>query len=207
MPNEKIIVRVSPVTAVIFSIIFSPAIIIGLVKVFEYQQIGGGFAFCALPIFFIYWICSPTVSLEDKTLTYSIGFFARRSINLESATRVEVTARPTPVLKLFQGHSKHIEFIIKPFSKTGVTFILHYIKSHAPNAQFDSISSDLEHGDFVSVTREAMRLQNWLQFFSTVAGSSFLVAFSQAKIHSTPLTIGIIIIAALALVIMASRKK
>jgi TM2 domain-containing membrane protein YozV len=179
--GKTIVVRISPATAIIFSLIFSPAIIVGLAKIFE-SQIGAGLGICAIPLLLLYWICSPAVHLTDKTLTYHNGF-TQRSIDLESIIKVEVIARPMPVIRLCQGRSKYFEFNLKPFSKNGAAFILHYIKSHVPNAQFDSISSNIEQGDFESVTRETLKLQNWIRFFATLVGMALTGVLIKVFLH------------------------
>jgi hypothetical protein len=183
MINEKTtVVRISPATAIIFSFIFSPVIIVGLAKIFE-SQISAGLGICAISLLLLYWICSPAVHLSGKTLAYHKGFFIRRCIDLESIVKVEVIARPMPVIRLCQGRSKYFEFNLKPFSKNGATFILHYIKSHVLNARFDSISSNIGQGDFESVTRETLRLQNWIQFFATLVGMALTGVLIKVFLH------------------------
>jgi hypothetical protein len=167
-----------------------------------------GLTVWAIALLIILPACSATVYLEDNLLIYCTCFFIRRSVNLDSVTKVKVTAQPAPTLVLTRfDHPRPFKFIIKPFSKNSVTFIMHYIREHAPHAKFSSISSDLERGDFASVTRETIQFHNLLRIGCVVACGAFLSEFSQAKTHSMLLTAGIIVVAVLVLITMALKKK
>ena len=204
--QKRITVHVAFATVVIFSIIFSPAWIFGTEAIFKHNY-SGGFGCLIGGLFFFLWICSATVYFEDGKLTYSMFFFIRRSVDLETVTKVKTVANPAPTLVLQQRHSKPFKFVIKPFSKAAVAVIMHHIKLHAPNAEVDRISADLEEGDFASVTREALRVQNLFQLFGLVIGTMFVVAFAQAEVHSTMLTIGIIVLAVLILLTVAALQR
>lgn len=208
MTNQKAVLRVAPATLIIFSILFSPVFILGIQLILQFpkQLQGGGFV-CFLYICIMYLIGSATVYFKENELTYRVCFFLRRSIDLETVTKVKVAANPAPTLVLQSKHSKPFKFVIKPFSRAGVALIINHIKLHAPNAEFDKISTDLGRGDFSSVTRETIRAENLFQLFGTVIGTMIVLGLARAATHSALLTAGIIVVAVLAFMIMVSRRR
>jgi hypothetical protein len=181
LDEQQLVIRSAPSTGIIFSILFSPAAYVGVKAIFYAPyQLGLGVFLCALYVFIIYWACSPTVNLSGKTLAY-YTLFSRRSVELASISEFDVVADLAPLLVLHRSDQPEpFSFVIRPFSKAGVTSILRHIRVHASRAQFNAISADLEQGDFASVTREALRTQNLLRVFITAGGAMFAVALFHA---------------------------
>lgn len=182
-PNEDRIIRAAPATAIIFSILFSPLLFVGFLCLFKTGQLWTGLLFCALYPATILAICSPTVFITNSTLTYRT-LFGSRSIDLSSVAKVSVTAQPAPTLQILSADARQpFSFIIKPFTKTGVTYIMKSIRMSAPNARFDAISNDLSNNDFSSVKRETLKTQNLIRIILTVGGASIAAALVRALIH------------------------
>jgi hypothetical protein len=181
--NDDRIIRAAPATVIIFSIIFSVCLFNGLLCIFMTGQLWTGLIFCALYPAAVLAICSPTVIITNNTLTYR-NLLGSRSIDLSSVTKVSVTARPTPTLQLFSAHMrKPFSFYIKPFSRTGVTYIMHRIRMSAPNARFNVISHDLTNNDFSSMTRETIKTQNLIRVIAILGGTSIALGLVRALIH------------------------
>jgi hypothetical protein len=167
MTNQKrITIHVGFTTVIIFSVLWLPLLAIGLIQIFQSGRLESGLGFCAAGLFTIIYFCSPTVCLNDERLTYCKYFLIWRSIELKSISRVNLLSIPStsnavsvavPTLFLHQAQSKPFKFVIKPFSKAGVSLMMRHIRRHAPNAEFDRVSSDLAHGDFASVTRQTIK--------------------------------------------------
>ena len=205
--QKRVTIYVAFATIVIFIVLYSPFWICGGLAIFKHQNYSGGFSALALGLFFLFYICANTVCLKGKKLTYNMFFLFGRSIDLETVTKVKVAANPAPTLVLQSKHSKPFKFVIKPFSRAGVALTINHIKLHAPNAEFDKISTDLGRGDFTSVTRETIRAENLFQLFGTVIGTMIVLGLARAATHSALLTAGIIVVAVLAFMIMVSRRR
>ena len=181
--RDNRIIRVSPATVIIFSVAFSPLLFVGLLCIFKTGQPWTAVFLCALYAAAIYAICSPTVFLTDTTLRYR-NLLKSRSVDLSTVIKASVTARPAPTLELRSTSSRDpFTFIIKPFSKKGVTCIMQHIRAMSPRAHFDKISEDLSHADFASVTREAISIQNLIRIALTVGGASLAAALLRALYH------------------------
>lgn len=175
------IVRVSPSAVIVFAILLSPLFICGIVGIVTSPiNLWKSLLFCALYLFVIYLLCSPVINLQDKHLTYRT-LFTKRSINLESVKRVEVVARPAPTLELYiSENSVPFSLVIKPFSKNGVKCIINYIHSVSPNAQLSTAVSELQRGNFDSVLRESVTVQNLIRFIAIAGGGALIAALWRA---------------------------
>jgi hypothetical protein len=181
--QEDRTIRTSPSTAIIFSILFLPALFVGFQCIFKTGQLCEGLLFFVLYSATIFAICSPTVLIANNTLTYR-NFFGSRSIDISSVIKISVTAEPAPTLNIFTPDIvKPFSFIIKPFSKNGVTCIMKSIRMSAPSASFDAISDDLSNSDFSSLTRETLKTQNIVRLILLVGSVSIAAALSRALFH------------------------
>ena len=186
MSDEKSpsLIRVDPATVIIFSILFSPALICGVMLLWKGTQIRDGILLCATYGAAVYWICSPTLELLPGKLIYR-ALFKKLSVDLEKVGSVEIVSAPAPTLELRETGSGNLltSFIVKPFSKAGVGAMLQHIRDASPSATFDKVSDDMSQGDFRSVTRQTLSARNLIRLASTVAGSSFAVALAKALSH------------------------
>jgi hypothetical protein len=183
---EQKIIRAAPATVIIFSILCLPLLFAGLVTLFKStDQPLTGLLLCALYPSVVYWICSPTVILDQDALTYR-ALFTRRTIDLSSVTQATVAARPAPTLELRATNSTaraSLAFSIKPFTKNGVACMMQHIRTSCPNARFDAISDDLLRADFGSVTRETLSTRNLIRSAVTVGGASLAYAIFRVIQH------------------------
>jgi hypothetical protein len=165
--------RVAHSTVLIGMVVFSPFLLEPVLCIFNAAQPSTALLMSAIYLVGLYALCSPEVILQDHMLTYR-NIFGSRSVDLPSIERVRVVADPAPRLELkTKGSGAHFTFIIKPFSKAGVTQIMNRIHTEAPAAHFDTVSSDLMRGDFVSVTHEAMSVKNLIRIALTLGSGMF----------------------------------
>lgn len=180
-PHDERINRVAPATAIISSILFSPLLLVGLQCIFQTGQFWTGLSLCTVYPATILAFCSPTVFINNNTLTYRSLFFVSRSIDLSTVIKLSVTAQPAPTLQIFSANvHEPFSFIVKPFSKAGITYVMKRIRVSAPNADFDAISDKLLTGDFSSLTREAIKTRNLIRIVITVGGTSIAIALVHA---------------------------
>ena len=179
LPQTRII-RVCPATVIIFSVLLSPLLFPAVSMILRKQQLAEAVGFCAAYFGFLYVVCSPTVELSRDGLVYK-ALFKRRAIAFSEIRGVRMSAHPAPTLELKRlgAHAQPFSFIVKPFSKAGVIAILSDIRSNCPDANFDDVSNDMEHGDFKYITREAIASQNIFRIVLIVGTTAFLVAIGR----------------------------
>ena len=178
------IIRVDPATVIIFSVLFSPALLMAVLLIWRGQQIPEALGLCVVYVVMVYWICSPSLELGQDQLTYH-AFLTQKTIALSEVTGVKMSASPAPTIHLVrkQHGVSSFSFIIKPFSKLGVVALMHHLRSHCPGARFDEIANDLDRGDFGSVTRAAISTRNMIRFVVAGASATFAAAIVRALLH------------------------
>src|SRR5438132_1444172 len=96
--QDPLVIRTSPVTAVIFCIIFSALPIIGIAVITEGNGSPlGGLLFCACYPVAVGYICWRSFTFDGSTLVYK-SLMGKSSIDLPAIQSVEVFARPAPML-------------------------------------------------------------------------------------------------------------
>ncbi len=165
------VLRVDAATVVIFSILFSPFLIGGVVSLWR-DQIRDGIILCGLYVALLYWMCGRTVELVPGRLVYRV-FFARKEIDVSNVVGASVVARPAPTLELrHAGSNRDVPaFIVKPFTKAGVAAILRHIRESSPRVKLDRIAEDMSEGRFDSITRETVKAMNLLRLALALAGA------------------------------------
>jgi len=180
--TSRILIRTDPATSIIFSILFCPALILGLNLIWKGAQVNEGLLLCGLYFSAHYYMCSPTIELTKGLLVYR-AFMKRISIELPLVRDVAIVSKPAPHLELsISDQDPPFSFIIKPFSKAGVAETLQYIRSNAQWAKFDGVSTDLCRGDFASVTRQTLSTRNILLLSGSLAGGSVISALLKVLI-------------------------
>ena len=174
--NTPIVVKVAPATMIVFSILFSPALLVGLMVLWKGEQLPTGIMLCGLYGLVLYWICSPSVELLPGRLIYR-ALMKKMIVDLAAVRSVAIISRPAPnlVLSGFSDASPLGYFIVKPFSKAGVAAILHHIQTECPEAHFDDVSTDMKTGDFASVTRQTLAARNILRIALASSGGMFVI--------------------------------
>ena len=183
-PASTRFIRVAPATVIIFSVLLSPALIVGALLIWRGQQIPEALGLCVVYIAFVYLICSPSVELTPNRLIYR-SFLKRKAIALSEVVEVKMGALVAPTIQLFRKSSPGVpfSFIVKPFSKLGVVTMLHHIRTFCPEARFDRITDDMSVGDFRSITRETISSQNLMRFALILGSSIITTAVVRAMLH------------------------
>jgi hypothetical protein len=175
------LIRVAPATVIIFSVLFSPALLLGALLIFRGQQIPEALGLVAFYAGAVYWVCSPSVELGDSRLIYRAPF-KRAEIEISQVDRVVMSANPAPTVTLTRkgGCGAPLSFIVKPFSKPGVVAMFRHIREHSPEVRLDGISQDMSAGDFASITRETVSTRNLIRIALAVSGSALAAALARA---------------------------
>lgn len=178
------IIRAAPATVIIFSVLFSPALLLGGLLIWRGQQFPEAIGLCFIYILGVYAICSPAVELSHNQLIYRLPW-KRRRIILSEVVGVSMSARPAPTLKLSKGNGQEesLSFVLKPFTKGGVVTIFDHIRRYCPTARFDGISKDMSSGDFSSITQETISSRNLIRIVVIVGSSAVAAAIAQMLFH------------------------
>lgn len=172
--------RAAPATVIIFSVLFSPALLLGVLLIVRGQQIPEALGLVALYGGAVYWVCSPSVELGDNRLIYR-SLFKRAEIEISQVYRVAMSANPAPTVTLIRKDGgTPLSFIVKPFSKTGIVAMFRHIREHSPEVQLDGISQDMSTEDFATITKEAISTRNLIRIALTVSGSVFAAALARS---------------------------
>ncbi|MBN8460150.1 MAG: hypothetical protein J0M04_20170 [Verrucomicrobia bacterium] len=165
---------------IIFSVLFSPALLLGVLLIVRGQQIPEALGLIALYAGAVYWVCSPSVELGTNRLIYR-SLFKRAEIDISQVKRVTMSANPAPTVTLMRKDAgTPLAFIVKPFSKPGLVAMFRHIREYCPEVQFDGISHDMSVGDFESITMEAISTRNLIRIALTVSGSALAAALARA---------------------------
>jgi hypothetical protein len=178
------IIRVDPATVIIFSVLFSPALFMSLMLIWRGQQIPDGIALFALYVVGVYWICSPSIELDQHKLTYR-ALLKRGTIMLSEVAAVKISANPAPTILFLRKKpaTDSFSFIIKPFSKAGVVALLHHLREGCPGARFDEIAIDLSNDDFDSITRATISTRNLIRIVFSGALAAFIYGMVRTLLH------------------------
>jgi hypothetical protein len=185
MNSNGLVIRTAPSSAVAFSVMFAALPIAGITTILSSpsNEKWIGLVLCALYPALVYWSCSPEVHLNGKRLVYR-KLFSTRSVEVDSLTNVEVVSTPAPLLRLYSSKdSPPFQFPIKPFSQQSVAYVIHYIRMHSPQAEFNALSKEVEQGDITAIARDMLRTRNLVRFVVTVGGIIFVVVFARAIRH------------------------
>jgi hypothetical protein len=158
------VLHVDRSTVVIFSVLLSPALLMAGQLAWRGQQLWDAGLLCVAYIVALYWVCGRTVELAPGRLVYRV-FFTRKDIELSRVRAARVVARPAPTLELMQPDSPDYAaaFIVKPFTRAGVTAILLHIRACSPDAELDHVALDVAEGRFDSITRETIAATRMLR--------------------------------------------
>jgi hypothetical protein len=175
------LIRVAPATVIIFSVLFSPALLVAFSMIARSQPLPQTLALIAFYIAAVYWVSSPSIELDESRLVYRT-LLKRQEIEFSEIEQVIMSANPAPTVTLTRkgNGGSSLSFIVKPFSKPGVAAMFSHIREHNPKAQFDGISQDMSTGDFASITKETLSTRNLIRIASTVGGSAFASALVRA---------------------------
>ena len=179
-PDAPRLIRAAPATVIIFSVLFSPALLLGVLLIVRGQQIPEALGLVALYAGAVYWVCSPSVELAANRLVYR-SLFKRAEIEISQVSRVTMSANPAPTVMLRRKDGgTPLSFIVKPFSKPGIVAMFRHIREYSADAQFDGISHDMGEGDFESITKETISTRNLIRIALTVSGSALAAALARA---------------------------
>jgi hypothetical protein len=166
------VVRVAPVTIVIFSVMGLPALLAALQLFWHGEQLRDASLLCAAYLVFVWWIASHRVELAPGRLVHRT-LFTRKEIDLSRVVRASIVARPAPTLELRRAGSREVvsAFIVKPFSKAGVAAILEHVRASSPGVKLDPVAEAMRKGDFDLVTRETIKATNLLRLVVVVVAA------------------------------------
>ncbi|MBK1884725.1 hypothetical protein JIN85_20100, partial [Luteolibacter pohnpeiensis] len=174
------LIRAAPATVIIFSVLFSPALLLGVLLIVRGQQIREALGLVALYAVAVYWVCSPSIELAANRLIYR-SLLKRAEIDLSQVSRVTMSANPAPTVTLTRKDGgTPLSFIVKPFSKLGIVAMFRHIRERSPDVQLDGISHDMSEGDFGTITKEAISTRNLIRIALTVSGSALAAALARA---------------------------
>ena len=174
------LIRVAPATVIIFSVLFSPILLTGVLLIFRGEQIRDALGLIACYVGAIYWVCSPTVELGEQRLIYR-ALFQRKAIEISEIGRVSMGVKPAPTVTMMRkGGGSPLSFIVKPFSKAGVVAMFRHIREKNPEVQMDGISQDMSAGDFESINKETISTRNLVRIALGVGGSALAAALAKA---------------------------
>jgi hypothetical protein len=178
------VIRVAPATVAIFAVVFCPLLLTATLLISRGQQIPHALGLCAAYIGVVGWFCSPSIELSPNRLAYRT-ILRRRSIVLSEVVRVSTSANPAPTIAFKQNRraGRPLAFIVKPFSKRGVTAMLQHVREYSPQAQFDRIAADMAAGDFHSITKETISSRNLLRIAIVAAVAVFGTAIARMLLH------------------------
>jgi hypothetical protein len=173
--EERVVVRTALSTVAIFSVLFCPSLLAGLLALSR-GHVRDGTLLCAAYVALVLWMASYRVELVPGLLVYRT-LLTRREIDLSNVTASSVESRPAPTLVLRSGSRKLGEFIVKPFTREGVAAILEHVRASSPGVKLDRSAEAMRLGDFSVVTRQAIQAVNLLRIVLVVAGALLLAAF------------------------------
>jgi hypothetical protein len=174
------VLHVDPATVAIFSVLFSPALLLAGLLAWQGQQLREAGLLAAAYLVGLYWMCGRTVELAPGRIVYRV-LFRRMDIELSRVRAARVVARPAPTLELMQRDSADYEsaFIVKPFTKAGVTAILLHIRACCPDVELNRVALDMADGRFDSITRETIRARNVLRLALVLGGAMVVAAVTR----------------------------
>lgn len=185
MSNSKIeVLRVDIATVRIFSLLFAPALVNGLLSIWRpasTRDLWLGVMFCVLYLAALYWMCGRTVELVPGRLVYRV-FFVTKVIDVTDLVAAAVVARPAPTLELRRRGSRTAVpvFIVKPFTRAGVAAILEHIRESSPGVRLDGAAGGMGEGRFDSIAHEACKAMNLLRLVFLVVGTLVAAAVARA---------------------------
>lgn len=169
-PGSRV-VRVDPITIVIFSVLGAPALADGLLLLWRGEQLQIAAALLAAYAAWIGWIASHRVELAPGRLVHRT-VFTRSDIDLSRVVSAEIVSRPGPTLELREGPRKLAgSFIVKPFTRAGVTAILEHVRASRPGVTFDRAAEAMRKGDFAVVTRQTIQAMHLVRVLVVLVGA------------------------------------
>lgn len=165
------VLRVAPATVAIFSVMLSPSVAMALLLLSRGTQLWDAALLSVLYVATLYGMCARTVELAPGQLVCKTGPLRKR-IDLSRLVAARIVARPALTLELrFEGAAAYRRaFTVKPFTKAGVSAILHHLRQCRPDVEYSGIAENMVHGDFDRVSREAIKAMNLLRMALLVAG-------------------------------------